>query len=84
MVLGRGNCDTNLTFRRCHLHLDPEVPAQSVILMDCFDALTLEDVTLDNQGRADALVLKNGSRLTLSGSSAQQPYTAENVTELPN
>lgn len=83
MVLGRGNCDTNLTFRRCHLHLDPEVPAQPVILMDCFDALTLEDVTLDNQGRFEELVLKNGSCLRLSGSSAQQPYAADNVTVLP-
>ena len=47
------------------------------------DALTLEDVTLDNQGRFEELVLKNGSCLRLSGSSAQQPYAADNVTVLP-
>lgn len=83
MVLGRGNTDTNLTFRRCHLHLDPEVPAQPVILMDCFDALTLEDVQLDNQNRVDSLVLRKGNSLTLAGSSQNQPYIAENVTNLP-
>lgn len=81
-VLGRGNREAALTFRRCQLHLSPAVPPQPVIEMDSFGSLTLEDVTLDNQGRAPELVLRNGNCLKLAGTSKNQAFAAENVTSI--
>ncbi len=78
-----GGCHCSaVTLRRCRLHLDPSVEPQPLIDAVSFDSLTLEDVTLDNDGRGVGISAKNGNLLRLSDLNGNTQYTVENITEV--